>query len=89
MVRATPFQFTTEVLTKFVPFTVNVKPAPPTVAELGERDVSVGTPLSIMNVCGVGDMPPPGAGLNTVTGTVPPVTRSLLGTVAVKTVGLV
>lgn len=32
---ATPFHFTTDVLMKFVPVTVSVKPAPPAVAEEG------------------------------------------------------
>jgi hypothetical protein len=32
---ATPFHFTVEVLMKFVPVTVRVKPAPPAVAEEG------------------------------------------------------
>src|SRR5947207_2348522 len=45
VVRAAPFQRTTDPLTKFVPFTVSVKGAAPEVAVLGESDPSVGTGL--------------------------------------------
>ena len=86
---AAPFQFTTELLTKLVPFTVSVNPGPPAVVKLGESEVSVGTRLSIVNGCDVSEVPPPGAGFDTVTGIVPPLVRSLLGTAAVKTVALV
>lgn len=37
------FHFTTEALTKLVPFTVSVKAAPPVIAEVGESVVTVGT----------------------------------------------
>ena len=40
--RAAPFQFTVELLTKFVPLTVSVKAAPQACAEFGLRLVSVG-----------------------------------------------
>ena len=72
-----------------VPFTVNVKPAPPVDPEVGDIDVIVGTVLSTLNGCEASDVPPPGVGFDTVTGMVPAVARSVLGTVAVKTVGLV
>ena len=39
--------FTTEVDTKPVPFTVNVKPAPPAVVVVGDIEVSVGAGLLI------------------------------------------
>jgi hypothetical protein len=38
-----PLKFTTDVETKFVPFTVRVKAGPPTVALVGESIVTVGT----------------------------------------------
>jgi hypothetical protein len=43
--RALPFQFTTESARKFVPFTVNVNPAPPADVEEGLKVVVVGTGL--------------------------------------------
>jgi len=43
VVRGAPFHCTTELETKLVPVTVNVKAAPPAVALLGESDESVGT----------------------------------------------
>ena len=55
---------------KFVPFTVSVKALPPAVTEEGVIDVVVGTGLLIVKVCPP-DVPPPGAGLNTVTLAVP------------------
>jgi hypothetical protein len=43
VVRFKPFQVTVDIpLKKFVPFTVNVKPGSPTVADVGEMDVVVG-----------------------------------------------
>jgi hypothetical protein len=38
----TPFHTTTELLSKFLPFTVRTKPAPPTVALLGESELTDG-----------------------------------------------
>ena len=70
VVRAEPFHFTCVPATKFVPFTVSVNPGPPAVALLGEIEVSVGAGLSTAKLLGL-DVPPPGAGLNTVTGNVP------------------
>jgi hypothetical protein len=46
VVRFVPFHLTTEPLTKLVPFTVRVNPAPPAVADVGLRLVVVGTGLS-------------------------------------------
>jgi len=43
VLRVWPFQWTVELLTKFEPFTVNVKLDPPAVALDGERDFSDGT----------------------------------------------
>jgi xanthosine utilization system XapX-like protein len=80
VVLAAPLNFTTDVDTNPVPFTVSVNPAPPAVALVGEIDVSVGAGLLTVNVCAF-DVPPP-AGFVTVTFTVPAVTMSPAGTVA-------
>ena len=50
--RAEPAKFTTEPATKFVPFTVKVKPASPTVLFVGEIDVvvGIGLPTAALNV---------------------------------------
>jgi hypothetical protein len=77
VVRAAPFHFTTEVVTKFEPFTVSVKAAPPAVALAGEMEVTVGLGLLIVNVSEF-DGPPPGGGFVTITGTVPAVARSVV-----------
>ena len=84
MVRFDPFHCTVEVLTKFVPFTVRVKPTPPAMALVGEVVVIVGTGLLIVKVAGVGEVPPPGAGLTTVTEDVPADAMSVAGIVAVS-----
>jgi hypothetical protein len=67
-----PFHCTTDELMKFVPVSVSVKAAPPAVALDGEIELSVGLGFGavMVNVLAV-DAPPPGVGLNTVTGTVP------------------
>ena len=66
VVRFDPFQRTTEPATKLVPLTVSVKAAPPAVADAGLRLVVVGAGLLIVKVRAL-EVPPPGAGLNTVT----------------------
>ena len=78
VVRPEPFHLTTELEMKLVPLTVKVKAAPPAVADEGLRLVVVGTGLSgtlIVKVW-VLEVPPPGAGLNTVTMAVPAVAMS-------------
>ncbi len=50
VVRFAPFQRTTEALTKLLPFTVNVKAAPPAVAEVGLMPVVAGTGLLTVKV---------------------------------------
>ena len=50
VVLAAPLNFTTDVDTKPVPFTVRVKAAPPAVALVGEREVSVGAGLLTVKV---------------------------------------
>ena len=50
VVLAAPLNFTTDVETKPVPFTVRVKAAPPAVALVGESEVSVGAGLLTVKV---------------------------------------
>jgi hypothetical protein len=50
VVLAAPLNFTTDVDTNPVPFTFNVKAAPPAVALVGEIDVSVGAGLLMVKV---------------------------------------
>src|SRR5204863_9190581 len=87
VVRAAPLQRTLEPLTKLLPVTVRVKAAPPTLALEGESDVSVGAGLFTVNVCAA-DVPPPGAGVTTVTGTVAAVATSAAAIAAVSWVAL-
>jgi len=87
VVRPAPFQRTTEVETKVVPFTVNVKAAPPAVVLVGEMLVSVGKGLLMVKVCGL-EVPPPGVGLNMVTLTLAPAATSLAEIAAVNCVAL-
>src|SRR5260370_39092314 len=54
VVFATPLKFTTDVVTKFPPFTVSAKPAPPTVALEGEKLVTDGTPALSFNANAAG-----------------------------------
>lgn len=75
VVFAAPLNFTTEVETKFVPLTVSVNAAPPAVALVGESEVIVGTGLFTVKLVAA-EVPPPGAGLVTVTGKVPAVAMS-------------
>jgi hypothetical protein len=70
VVRSAPFHRTTDPLMKFVPVAVSVNPAPPATALLGDSALSVGARLLIVNVWAL-EVPPPGAGLNTVTDAVP------------------
>ena len=86
VVRGLPFHCTTELLMKFVPFTVSVNAAEPALTELGESDVIVGTGFDalIVNISVFENVPagapcvrmplaPPGVGngLNTITDAVP------------------
>jgi hypothetical protein len=70
VVRSDPFHRITDAGLNPAPVAVNVKPGPPTVAELGLMLDKAGTGLLTVKVCGL-DVPPPGAGLKTVTATVP------------------
>ena len=68
VVRLLPFQFTTVLEMNPVPFTVRVNAAPPAVAFAGDSELTVGTGLAALIVNAVlPEVPPPGAGLNTVT----------------------
>jgi len=52
VVSGVPFQFTVEPLTKLVPFTVKVNPAPPAVAQVGLSELMVGLALMVItSVC--------------------------------------
>ena len=81
--RALPFHWTVEVGKKFVPVTVNVNAALPATTEVGLTVVRVGEGLSTVNVCAP-DVPPPGAGVETVTLTVPVVAMSAVVICAVS-----
>src|SRR3989338_8611133 len=71
-------QRTTEPVTKFEPFTVSVKAAPPALALVGESELTAGTGLLMVKVREL-EVPPPGAGLNTVTKAVSAVAMSAAG----------
>src|SRR5207245_1251786 len=81
--RVAPFHRTTEPAIKFAPVTVSVNPEVPAIARFGLSDDVVGTGFVIVKVCAL-DVPPPGAGLNTVTCAVPAVPRSGAAIVAVS-----
>ena len=75
---AAPIQSTTDVLTKFVPVTVNVNGAEPAEILLGERFVIVGTGFVVAVTLKFTefDAPPPGVGFVTITAGVPTVATS-------------
>ncbi|MCG8325263.1 MAG: hypothetical protein MI673_07080, partial [Thiotrichales bacterium] len=80
VVLSAPFQRTIEPGMKSLPLTVNVKAESPSVAAFGFNAVRTGSGLligcgSIVNDCAA-DVPPPGAGLKTVTLAVPAVATS-------------
>jgi len=75
------------VLTKFVPFTVNVKAELPAVLVAGEIVVTVGTGLLTTRLVGL-ERPPPGVGLETVIGNVPAAAMSANVSCAVNWLGL-
>src|SRR2546426_72256 len=87
VVRAAPFQRTPEPFTKLLPLTVKVNAASPVVALVGDTDVSVGAGLLTENVCAA-DVPPPGVGVSTVTGTLAAVAMSAAAIAAVNWVAL-
>jgi len=64
-------KFTVAPATKPVPVRVNVKAAPPTVADAGAREVRVGAEAALIVNDRLPDVPPPGAGFVTVTVAIP------------------
>ena len=74
--RAVPFHCTTDDAAKLLPLTVSVKAAPAAAALLGASALSVGAGGSTMKVRAA-EVPPPGAGVTTVTWAVPAATMSL------------
>jgi hypothetical protein len=85
VVNALPFHAICEEDRKFKPVTDNVNPAPPALAEVGESPVTLGEGLSTVKLSAV-DVPPPGAGLSTVTLNEPAVFRSEAGGAACNSV---
>ena len=84
--RFAPFHWTMEPLIKPVPLTVSINAEPPAVAETGLRLVVVGKGLLItliVKVCAF-EVPPPGAGVNTVTVAIPAVAMSAASIAAVN-----
>src|SRR2546427_7669101 len=73
--RAAPFHRTADVATKPLPLTVRVKSTPPAVTLLGASEPSVGAGLLIVKARAA-EVPPPGAGVSTVTWAVPAVAIS-------------
>ena len=90
--RSAPFQRTTDVLMKFVPVTINAKPAPPALAVLGLMLVKLGSGAGASVIVNdrAFDVPPPApaalGGLKTVICAVPALAMSLVGICAVKRV---
>ncbi len=85
VVRLAPFHWTTEPELKPLPLTVSVKAALPEYAVVGLRLFVVGKGLLIVKVWAL-EVPPPGAGLNTVTVAVPAVAMSAAAIAAVNRV---
>jgi hypothetical protein len=81
-------KFTVAPVTKPVPARVNVKAAPPAVAEVGAIEVSVGATTALIVKDRFADVPPPGVGLVTVTVAVPAVAISAAVIAAVNWVSL-
>src|SRR5436190_1904523 len=87
VVRVAPFHLTVLPLTKPVPVTVSVKAALPADVLIGDRAARVGDELFTVNVCAA-VVPPPGAGVTTVTDAVVAAARSETGIAAVSCVAL-
>src|SRR5712691_2646980 len=67
VVRAAPLNWTTELLSKLMPLTVNVNAGSPAVLLVAEKVLIAGTGWLTVKTCGCIDVPPPGMGLVTVT----------------------
>src|SRR2546428_113092 len=87
VVRVAPFHCTVSPRRKLPPFTVSVRPAPPTAALEGERELTVGPALATGNACAA-EVPPPGVGVTTVTLAVPAAAMSAAAIAAVSWMGL-
>ncbi len=85
VVLAEPFQFTVKPDKKFNPFTVSVKAGPVATALEGEREVIVGPVVVKVRAF---EVPPPGAGFETVTCAEPVLAISVEGIAAVTFVPL-
>ena len=81
-------KFTVAPLAKPVPLIVSVNAVPPTVEKVGAIEVSVGPETALIVNDRVPDVPPPGAGLVTVTVAVPAVAISAAVIAAVSCVAL-
>lgn len=90
VVRALPFQFTVDALTKFDPFTVKLNVVPPAVAPAGESDEISGIGMlgGVIVKLPAPLLPPPGGGLVTTTFADPAAAMSVAGIAAVICVGL-
>ena len=83
VLRLEPLTWTTDPLTKFVPFSVRVNAGPPARVVLGEMLVSVGTGLLTTSESAA-EAPPPGVGFTTVMERVPAEAMSLAGMAALS-----
>ncbi|HTY77659.1 MAG TPA: hypothetical protein VMI34_07570 [Candidatus Bathyarchaeia archaeon] len=89
VVRLLPFHWMTEVGTKPLPATVSVKAAPFCCALPGESEDNTGAGFTPVTVKAMAlDVPPPGAGVVTVTAGEPALARSPAGMLAVSCVAL-
>lgn len=89
VVRAAPFHCTRELDVKLLPVTVNVNAPESTVAVAGRIEAIAGVGLTVMVNETPVVVPPPGAGLQTVTLAVPAVARSEFKIIAVSSVELI
>ena len=89
VVRLDPFQFTTDPLMNPFPFTIKVNAPVPAVALVGDSVLIAGAaPVALIVNVPVTVVPPPGAGLVTVTDAVPAVAMSAAVIAAVTCIAL-
>jgi hypothetical protein len=86
VVRGAPFHCTIEEDRKFVPVTVSVNGAPPTMAEPGVKEPIVGSGFLVIVKVNALEVPPPGVGVETVTVAVPAAAMSAAVMAACKLV---